>query len=71
MDISFYIDMLQSSKKTMTDAIIKDKALNKFAHEYIDTQTAFAKRMVKNAQDMMEHFVSTQSHTWFPGGESK
>ncbi len=68
MDLLFYIDMFQNTKKTVINNIIVDQTLNKAAHEFVDTQTAFAKRMIKNGQDVSKYFMDTQVANWFPKG---
>jgi hypothetical protein len=60
------IDTVQNAKRTATNAVIKDEALNKAAHNFIDAQTAFAKMLTDNALTISKHFVEKQSSFFYP-----
>jgi hypothetical protein len=66
-----FIDMLQNSKRTLTNKLIKDETLNKAAHNFIDAQTTFAKMLAKNTEDISKHFFDTQTSSLFPDTKSK
>ena len=59
MHIHSYIDMFQSTKRTLTNAIIVDKELNKLANRFIDSQTQFAKMLVDNTIDATRYSIDT------------
>jgi hypothetical protein len=63
---SFLIDTLQDTKRALTNQIIKDPTLNKAAHAYIDSQTAFAKMLVNNCMDVTKYGVESVSKVLFP-----
>jgi hypothetical protein len=50
MDINFYIDAIAATKRSSTNAAIKDASLNAAAHRWIDAQTQFAKMLVSNTE---------------------
>jgi hypothetical protein len=60
------IDTVQNAKRTATNAVIKDEALNKAAHNFIDAQTAFAKMLTDNALTISQHFVEKQTSFFYP-----
>jgi hypothetical protein len=60
------IDTVQNAKRTATNAVIKDEALNKAAHNFIDAQTAFAKMLADNALVISKHFVEKQTSFFYP-----
>ena len=62
----FYIDSLQNTKKNITNKIITDKTLNKAANDYIESQTAFAKMLSKNATDLAKYSVDSLGDKFFP-----
>jgi len=62
----FYIDLLQTSKKMMTNQIYKDAVLNKACHAFIDAQSVFAKMLAKNTIDITAHSVDSISKVFFP-----
>jgi len=64
--IELQIDMLQQLKKNLTDKIIKDSILNKSAHNFINSQTQFAKMLVNNFTDISKYYVDTQTKALFP-----
>ena len=53
--MKMFINYLQSTKKSMTDRIIKDPELNEIAHKYIEAQTQFANMLVDNTECMMKY----------------
>ena len=64
--IELQIDMLQQLKKNLTDKIIKDPILNKAAHNFINSQTQFAKMLVNNFTDISKYYVESQAKVLFP-----
>jgi len=64
--IELQIDMLQQLKKNLTDKIIKDPILNKSAHNFINSQTQFAKMLVNNFTDISKYYVDSQTKSLFP-----
>ena len=64
--IELQIDMLQQLKKNLTDKIIKDPILNKSAHNFINSQTQFAKMLVNNFTDISKYYVDSQTKALFP-----
>ena len=69
--INSYIDAFQLTKKTLTNKIITDEKLNKLAHNFIDSQTAFAKMLTNNTEEVTKLFIEAQSKVWFPSQGSK
>jgi len=64
--IELQIDMLQQLKKNLTDKIIKDPILNKTAHNFINSQTQFAKMLINNFTDISKYYVDSQTKVLFP-----
>lgn len=64
--IELQIDMFQQLKKNLTDRIIKDPVLNKSAHNFINSQTQFAKMLVNNFTDISKYYVDSQTKALFP-----
>ena len=64
--IELQIDMLQQLKKNLTDKIIKDPILNKSAHNFINSQTQFAKMLINNFTDISKYYVDSQTKALFP-----
>lgn len=62
----FYIDLLVSSKKVMTNQIYKDAVLNKACHSFIDAQSVFAKMLTKNTIDITAHSAESITNVFFP-----
>jgi hypothetical protein len=54
----FFIDTIQSTKKSIFDRIVSDPELRKVSDRYISTQTEFAKMMVANAIDLARYFLN-------------
>ena len=65
----FYIDLVQSTKRQLTNQVYKDDTLNKAAHNFIDAQTAFAKMLAKNYIDLSTYSVDAISKVMFPKKE--
>lgn len=53
--MKMFINYIQSTKKTMTDRVIKDPELNDMAHKYIEAQTQFANMLLDNTECMMKY----------------
>ena len=51
----FFIDTIQSAKRSVFNRIIKDENLQKVANRYLDAQTEFAKMIVLNAIDLAKY----------------
>ena len=64
--IEMQIDAFQQTKKNLTDRIIKDPVLNKSAHNFINSQTQFAKMLVNNFTDISKYYVDSQTKALFP-----
>lgn len=62
----FYIDQFQSTKRMLTNQVFKDPTLNKACNEFIDSQTAFAKMLTKNALTIATYSVDSFSKYLFP-----
>lgn len=62
----FYIDQFQSTKRMLTNQVFKDPTLNKVCNEFIDSQTAFAKMLTKNALTIATYSVDSVSKYFFP-----
>ena len=65
----FYIDLVQSSKRQLTNQVYKDDTLNKAANNFIDAQTAFAKMLAKNYIDLSTYSVEAISKVFYPKKE--
>lgn len=48
----FFIDTIQTTKRTVFNRIITDPELRKVSDRYIDNQTEFAKMIIANAIDL-------------------
>ena len=66
-----YVEAFQQTKKSITNKVIADPALNKAAHSYIDAQTIFAKMLISNTQEMAKYAADKQTSFWFPSKEKK
>jgi hypothetical protein len=53
--MKIFVSYIQSTKKTLTDKVIKDPELNKMAHTYIESQTQFANMLIDNTESMMKY----------------
>ena len=53
----FFIETIQSTKKIVFKRIVQDEDLQRVADRYIDTQTDFAKMLVRNAIDLAKYSV--------------
>ena len=62
----FYIDLVQSTKRQLTNKVYQDETLNKAANNFIDAQTAFAKMLAKNYIDLSTYSVDSISKVMFP-----
>lgn len=51
----FFIDTIQSTKKSVFNRIIQDEELRSVADRYLQAQTDFAKMMVRNTIDMAKY----------------
>jgi len=51
----FFIDTIQSTKRSVFNRIVKDPDLQKVADRYFDAQTDFAKMLVLNAIDLAKY----------------
>ena len=65
----FYIDLVQSTKRQLTNQVYKDDTLNKAANNFIDAQTAFAKMLAKNYIDLSTYSVEAISKVFYPKKE--
>lgn len=50
---NYWIDHVQSTKKTMVDTLVKDEKLSAPLHAFIEAQTAFSKVAMKSMADFM------------------
>jgi hypothetical protein len=66
----FYIDLLQSTKRTMTNQVYKDETLNKAANDFISAQTAFAKMLLNNTLTLTQYSVESISKVFYPQEET-
>ena len=66
----FYIDLLQSTKRTMTNQVYKDETLNKAANDFITAQTAFAKMLLNNTLVLTQYSVESISKVFYPKEET-
>ena len=64
--IELQLDVIQQVKKNLTDRIIKDPILNKSTHNFINSQTQFAKMLVNNFTDISKYYVDSQTKSLFP-----
>lgn len=64
--LEFAVDTFQNVKKTLTDRVIVDPVLNKVAHNYINSQTDFAKMLIGNGTTITKEFFDRQTEYWFP-----
>ena len=66
----FYIDLLQTTKRTMTNQVNKDETLNKAANDFISAQTAFAKMLLNNTLTLTQYSVESISKVLYPKEET-
>ncbi len=66
----FYIDLLQTTKRTMTNQVYKDETLNKAANDFISAQTAFAKMLLNNTLTLTQYSVESISKVFYPKEET-
>ena len=66
LTLDAHIEAFQETKRGLTDKIITDPTLNKAAHEYIDSQTQFAKMLAHNFTDIAKYSMDSISNKWFP-----
>ena len=66
MSVNFFIDAFQGVKRDLTDKIIKDHRLNRAAHNYINSQTEFAKMLTDNSVDLARYSMDCISARYFP-----
>ena len=66
MDTDFFIDAFQGVKRDLTDKIITDPTLNRAAHNYINSQTEFAKMLTKNTVDLSHYSMDCIANRYFP-----
>ena len=57
----FFIDTVQSTKRSVFNRIIQDEDLQRVANRYLDAQTDFAKMIVRNAIDLAKYSVDQLS----------
>ena len=69
LTLDAHIEAFQETKRGLTDKIITDPTLNKAAHEYIDSQTQFAKMLAHNFTDIAKYSMDSISNKWFPKEE--
>jgi hypothetical protein len=55
----FFIDTIQSTKKSVFNRIITDPELQRVAERYINTQTDFAKILVRNTIDLAKYSLDS------------
>jgi hypothetical protein len=53
----FFIDTIQSTKRSVFNRIIQDEELRQVADRYLDAQTDFAKMIVRNTIDLAKYSV--------------
>jgi hypothetical protein len=66
MNAAFFIDAFQGVKRDLTDKIITDPTLNRAAHNYINSQTEFAKMLTNNAVDLAHYSMDCITNRYFP-----
>jgi len=59
------IDTVQNMKRMVVNQFITDEVIRSAAHNYIDSQTEFARMLVKNTFDLAANSLS-QCGTMFP-----
>ena len=69
--IESQIDAFQTTKRGLTDKIITDPTLNKAAHSFIDSQTAFAKMLAQNFTDISKYSMDSYTTFLAPHQDSK
>ena len=69
LTLDAHIEAFQETKRGLTDKIITDPTLNKAAHEYIDSQTQFAKMLAHNFTELAKYSVDSISEKLFPQKE--
>lgn len=69
LTLDAHIEAFQETKRGLTDKIITDPTLNKAAHEYIDSQTQFAKMLAHNFTELAKYSMDSISEKLFPQKE--
>jgi hypothetical protein len=62
----FFIDAMQGVKRDLANRIITDPKLNQAAHNYINSQTDFAKMLVSNAVNLGKYSMDCITERYFP-----
>jgi hypothetical protein len=62
----FFIDSLQGVKRDLTNRMITDPKMNRAAHNYINSQTEFAKMLVSNTVELGKYSMDCISERYFP-----
>ena len=58
MYADFFIETIQSAKKTFVNTFVTDEKLRTSLYEFVDSQTEFAKQCVKTTQTMGSEMFS-------------
>jgi hypothetical protein len=62
----FFIDAIQGVKRDLTNRMITDPKMNRAAHNYINSQTEFAKMLVSNTVELGKYSMDCISEKYFP-----
>lgn len=63
---TFYIELLQTTKKSLTDKLITDPVVNKACHSFMDAQLALGKTMTNNLVELTEYSVKSMTKAFYP-----
>jgi hypothetical protein len=66
LSVEYFIDAFQGVKRDLTDKIITDPRLNRAAHNYINSQTEFAKMLTANSVDLARYSMDCIAERYFP-----
>ena len=57
--VDTFIDTVQGAKKYFVNTYITDKEIQKPLNDFVDTQTAFVKQIVKTNQELTDQMQAT------------
>ena len=62
--MKMFIGFVQKKKRVFVNQVVKDEDLKTLAHNYIDSQTAFANMLVDNTTGVMKNLFDNYAKCW-------
>ena len=63
---NFYLDLLQTTKRGLTNKIFTDPTINKACHSFMAAQLELAKTITNNYIDLTAYSVESMSRVFYP-----